>query len=92
MHVAMRSGVDIKGYFHWSAVDNLEWAEGFAPRFGLIARDPKTGERAIRQSAELYGEIAKSDEIDVNKLGEKYLTPEQRELTKKFLQSLPHSA
>jgi beta-glucosidase len=92
MHEAMRSGVDVRGYFHWSAVDNLEWAEGFAPRFGLIARDPKTGERAIRQSAQLYGEIAKSDEIDVNRLGEKYLTPEQRELTKKFLQSLPHSA
>jgi len=84
---AVRRGVDVRGYFHWSTVDNLEWKEGFGPRFGLIARDPKTGERAIRQSAELYGEIAKSNEIDVNKL-EKYLTPEQKELTRKFVQSL----
>jgi len=90
MHEAMRSGVDVRGYFHWSAVDNLEWAEGFGPRFGLIARDPKTGERAIRQSAKLYGEIAKSNEIDVNKL-EEYLTPEQKILTKKFLKSLERS-
>ena len=87
LHEAVRSGVDVRGYFHWTTVDNLEWKEGFGPRFGLIARDPKTGERAIRQSAKLYGEIATSSEIDVNRL-EKYLTPEQKELTKKFLQSL----
>lgn len=88
---AIKKGVDVKGYYHWSTIDNLEWAEGFGPRFGLIAHDPKTGERAIRQSAKLYGEIAKSNEIDVNKL-EHYLTPDQRELTKKFLQSLESSA
>lgn len=89
MHEAIKRGVDVKGYFHWSTVDNLEWREGFGPRFGLIARDSKTGERAIRQSAELYGEIAKSNDIDINKL-QKYLTPEQRDLTKKFLQMLKH--
>ncbi len=90
LHEAIKRGVDVRGYFHWSTVDNLEWAEGFGPRFGLIARDPKTGERAMRQSAKLYGEIAKSNEIDVNGL-EKYLTPEQRELTRRFLKSLRHT-
>ncbi len=91
LHEAVERGVDVRGYFHWSTVDNLEWREGFGPRFGLIARDPKTGERAIRQSAELYGEIARSNEIDVNRLQEKYLTDGQKELTRKFLQSLEHS-
>lgn len=84
---AVRRGVDVRGYYHWSTVDILEWEKGFGPRFGLIANDPRSGERALRQSAQLYGEIAKSNEIDVNKL-EKYLTPEQKELTRNFLQTL----
>lgn len=88
LHEAVKCGVDLRGYYHWSTVDNLEWAFGFTPRFGLIARDPKSGERAIRQSAKLYGEIAKSNEVDVDRLAEKYLTPEQKARTEKFLKGI----
>lgn len=87
LHEAIKRGVDVRGYFHWTTVDNLEWDSGFMPRFGLIARDPKTGEKAIRQSAKVYGEIAKANAIDVNKL-EVNLIPEQREMARKLAQSL----
>lgn len=87
LHEAIKRGVEIRRYDHWTTVDNLEWSEGFDLRLGLIARDPKTGETKIRESAKLYGEIATTNGIDAIKL-EKYLTPEQRDLTKKFLQSL----
>ena len=44
----------ILGYFHWSLLDNFEWIEGFAPRFGLISVNYQTGERNIRNSASQY--------------------------------------
>ena len=39
VHKAIQEEVDVRGYFHWSLIDNFEWAEGFKPRFGLIAID-----------------------------------------------------
>lgn len=39
MQEAMADGVDVRGYFHWSLLDNFEWAEGFKPRFGLYGVD-----------------------------------------------------
>ena len=51
-------GVDIDGYFHWSHLDNFEWAEGFGPRFGLFAVDYNNNfARAPRDSAGVYAEI-----------------------------------
>ena len=50
-------GVDIDGYFHWSHLDNFEWAEGFGPRFGLFAVDYNNFARAPRESAGVYAEI-----------------------------------
>jgi beta-glucosidase len=47
---AMREGVDIKGYFAWSLIDNFEWAEGFHPRFGLVHVDFETKKRVVKQS------------------------------------------
>lgn len=54
---AAEDGVDIRGYFHWSLMDNFEWDKGFWPRFGLIEIDYKTLERKIRPSAYVYKRI-----------------------------------
>jgi beta-glucosidase len=56
---ALADGVDVRGYFHWSLMDNFEWSEGYAPRFGLVAVDYETLERRPRKSAALYAQIAR---------------------------------
>jgi beta-glucosidase len=53
----------VKGYFHWSQVDNFEWERGWSQRFGLWGLDPKTQKRTRRRSAELYGAICKENGI-----------------------------
>ena len=60
---AIREGADVRGYYHWTFVDNFEWAEGWGLRFGLIALDPVTQERCPRPSAAVYSEIAKANAI-----------------------------
>lgn len=57
---AMQEGCDARGYFHWSLVDNFEWAEGWTLRFGLIAMDPETQVRASRPSSALYADICRT--------------------------------
>jgi len=54
---------DVRGYFHWSLVDNFEWGLGWTHRFGLYAMDRETLVRTPRRSAQLYAEICKSRSI-----------------------------
>ena len=63
MHKAMRDGVDVRGYFHWSLLDNFEWDKGFWPRFGLIEINYKTLERKIRSSTYEYAKICKENTL-----------------------------
>ena len=56
---AGRMGCDVRGYFHWSLIDNFEWADGWTLRFGLIAMDPETQTRTPRSSSTLYSEICR---------------------------------
>jgi len=56
-HELIGRGFDVRGYFHWSIVDNFEWCEGWTLRFGLYEIDPRTQERFARGSAELYRRI-----------------------------------
>jgi beta-glucosidase len=56
---AMKKGVKLHGYLHWSLIDNFEWAHGKWPRFGLISVNYKTNELKLRSSAEWFGRIIK---------------------------------
>lgn len=59
VHRAIREDIPVKGYFHWSLIDNFEWAHGFHPRFGLYEVNYQTFERVARPSAEYYADICK---------------------------------
>lgn len=60
---AIQSGCPVQGYYHWTLVDNFEWAQGWTLPFGLIALDPETQVRTVRRSGELYGEIVRAGGI-----------------------------
>ncbi len=60
---AIEAGAEVKGYFHWSLIDNFEWADGFAPRFGLIEINYENLERKARPSAYVYADIIKHNGI-----------------------------
>ncbi|MEM8997732.1 MAG: family 1 glycosylhydrolase, partial [Acidobacteriota bacterium] len=61
---AIQRGVDVRGYFHWSLVDNFEWTEGWTTHFGLLALDRETGDRTPRRSAEIYARICRSGGVE----------------------------
>ncbi|MCR8643089.1 glycoside hydrolase family 1 protein [Paenibacillus sp. N1-5-1-14] len=52
-------GISVERYYHWSLIDNFEWAEGLSRRFGLIHVDYETLQRTIRPSGRLYAQICK---------------------------------
>jgi beta-glucosidase len=56
-------GVDVRGYIHWSLLDNFEWIFGYVPKFGLVAVDRETQKRTIKPSATMLGQIAKSNSL-----------------------------
>jgi beta-glucosidase len=60
---AIADGVDVRGYFHWSLLDNFEWADGYGPRFGLAEVDYTTQRRRLRDSAHVYARIARDRTI-----------------------------
>ena len=65
IHKAISEGVDVRGYFYWSLLDNFEWDKGFWPRFGLVEMNYRTMERKTRQSAYAYAKIAKENSLEV---------------------------
>jgi len=54
---AIRDGMNLKGYFYWSLIDNFEWVDGFDVRFGLYAVNYATQERTLRNGSKKYAEI-----------------------------------
>ncbi|CAG0983460.1 beta-glucosidase [Myxococcaceae bacterium] len=62
---ARRLGADVRGYFHWTAVDNYEWHHGFSDaRFGLVGFDPRSGERHVKQSGHWLAAVIASGKVD----------------------------
>ena len=57
---AVAQGVDVRGYFHWSLMDNFEWHSGYSERFGLVYVDYRTGERIWKDSAYWYRDYIRS--------------------------------
>jgi beta-glucosidase len=57
-------GVDVRGYMHWTFLDNFEWTAGFAKTFGLVAVDHRTFARAAKPSARWLGAVATANAID----------------------------
>ena len=63
IHALIERGFDVRGYHHWTLVDNFEWDLGWDLRFGLHELDLVTGERRARPSAALYGELARGNAL-----------------------------
>ena len=62
-HRALEAGVDLRGYFVWSLMDNFEWAYGYSKRFGIVRVDYDTLERLPKDSARWYAELAATNTL-----------------------------
>jgi beta-glucosidase len=60
---AIQDGVNLAGYFHWSLMDNFEWAWGYQRRFGLFHVDFGTQRRTAKRSAGFYADIVETGEL-----------------------------
>lgn len=61
-------GYPIKGYFHWSLLDNFEWALGYNRRFGMIYVDYQTGKRTIKESGKWYRRVIETNGVELGGL------------------------
>jgi beta-glucosidase len=60
---ALADGIDVRGYFYWSALDNFEWMLGYRPTFGLVAVDRATQRRTAKDSARYLGGVARRNAL-----------------------------
>jgi len=63
LHRCIEDGVDVRGYYVWSLLDNFEWHLGFGPKLGLCAVDPTTFERRPKPSAHWFGQVARANAL-----------------------------
>lgn len=75
----IQKGVDIRGYFHWSLLDNFEWIKGFWPRFGLFEVNYENFERVLRPSARAYQSIIRLHQTQEGALAprKEWIVPEE---------------
>ena len=62
----LQDGIDLRGYYYWSLLDNFEWVFGYKPQFGLIGVDRKTQLRTIKPSAAWLGGIARANLLELD--------------------------
>jgi len=62
---AIRHGVDLRGYFVWSLMDNFEWASGYFHRMGLLHVDYATQQRTVKASGEFYRDVIRANGANV---------------------------
>jgi beta-glucosidase/6-phospho-beta-glucosidase/beta-galactosidase len=62
-YMAIREGANVLGYIYWSLIDNFEWAQGFAPRFGLVHIDYRDQKRTIKPSARKFAQVCATGSI-----------------------------
>ena len=94
VYQAIKNGINVKGFFYWSLIDNFEWHRGFDPRFGLIDVDYNTMKRHIRPSALVYTDIIQHNGIPHSLLrflghtvqAEEVLEKRQKELLREIKQ------
>lgn len=84
LRLICESELPVKRYYHWTFIDNFEWAEGETARFGLVYNNFETQERKIKKSGYFYSEIIKEGKVteDLYKKyvkGEKYNIPGKKE-------------
>jgi beta-glucosidase len=62
--LAMQDGVDVRGYFVWSLMDNFEWGHGFTKRFGVVRVDYDTQQRTVKDSGEWYSRVIATNTVE----------------------------
>jgi len=62
-HRCVAAGIDLRGYFVWSLLDNFEWHLGYGPKFGIVGVAPRTFERRPKPSAYWFGEVARANAL-----------------------------
>ncbi|MBI2212934.1 MAG: beta-glucosidase [Acidobacteria bacterium] len=63
---AIARGADVRGYFVWSLMDNFEWSEGFAKRFGIVHVDYATMQRTVKRSGRWYAEVVRRNGVEMD--------------------------
>lgn len=64
VHRAIEGGIPVKGYFHWSLMDNFEWNLGYGQRFGLVYVDWKTQKRIVKDSGRWFAKVIQSNGLE----------------------------
>jgi beta-glucosidase len=64
VHEAIELGVDVRGYYLWSFLDNFEWSLGYSKRFGLVHVDYPTLTRTPKASATWYAGVAAANAVE----------------------------
>ena len=59
----MSAGVDVRGYYLWSLLDNFEWAYGYSKRFGIVRVDFDSQRRTVKDSGRFYSRVVRANAL-----------------------------